>query len=229
MFKIKDEQDGSKRKKSRIVTKGFLQIPGIDFKESYSPVATDASVRIIFGISMYFAEHGDKDEWICEVFDVEAAFLNTALNIKMYIEIPECMEVLGFVRPGDREKYAIELGMLMYGNVDAALLFFKTFKGILKELGLTQSLADPCVFYKKDDSGKINLVIATHVDDSAVSGRKTVVEKFLDDFEKHLKIERLGKLKKHLGIWWEWKKDLNGQISLEGKMRKMATEIMKSY
>ncbi len=36
-----------------------------------------------------------------------AAFLNALLNITMYIEIPECMEALGFMKSGNQEEYAI--------------------------------------------------------------------------------------------------------------------------
>jgi hypothetical protein len=45
VFKIKNEHDGSIRRKTRIVTQGFSMIPGKDYTESYSPVATDVSVR----------------------------------------------------------------------------------------------------------------------------------------------------------------------------------------
>ena len=46
VFKIKDEQDGTQRFKTRIVTQGFSMIPGKDYTESFSPVATDVSVRL---------------------------------------------------------------------------------------------------------------------------------------------------------------------------------------
>ena len=88
----------------------------------------DASIRITFGIALCFMEEKDPDEWVCEIFDVEAAFLNANLKKKMYIEIPEVMVALGFVTEECREQNAIELNKSMYGNVDAALLFFKTFK-----------------------------------------------------------------------------------------------------
>jgi hypothetical protein len=43
VFKKKDEQDGSTRYKSRIVTKGYLQT-GVDYTESFAPVATDTTI-----------------------------------------------------------------------------------------------------------------------------------------------------------------------------------------
>jgi len=56
-----------------------------------------------------------------------------------------------------------------------------------------------------------------HVDDSLIGGRKWQVEEFFRQFVQYFKIERLGQLKKHLGIWWEWKEDHQlGRSLLEG-------------
>jgi hypothetical protein len=157
IFKCKDEQDGSIRRKTRIVTKGFMQIPGVDYTESFSPVATDASVRTVIGISLYYIGHEKalydiNDKWVMEVFDVEAAFLNATMGEeKVYISTPEAM----------------------------------------------------C--YKKD------------------------VEKFMNDFEKDLKIERLGSLKKHLRVWWEWLVDDQGESYLKDTMPKMIREMNKAF
>jgi len=57
-----------------------------------------------------------------------------------------------------------------------------------------------------------------------------MVEKFYEEFAEHLKIEILGKLKKHLGVWWEWKTDPNsGEVYLEASMPKMVNEIKTAY
>jgi len=96
----------------------------------------------------------------------------------------------------------------MYGNVDAAFCFFKKYSGILvDELGFTQSLSDPCIFYKHKENGHLAIVISTHVDDSLFGGWKHKLEEFYIQFMHHLKIERLGQLKKHLGVWWTWLMD----------------------
>jgi hypothetical protein len=90
----------------------------------------------------------------------------------------------------------------IYGNVNAALRFFIKYKEILKDLGMIQCEMDPCVFYRVNIQGYLELVIACHVDDSIIAGSKPVIDEYLKDFKKHLKIERLGRMKKHLGIWW---------------------------
>jgi hypothetical protein len=85
VLKRKNEQDGSIRYKSRSVTKGYMQVPGADFTESFSPVANDSTIRIGIGLTLFHEE----DNWICEAFDVTAAFFNADLDIEMYAEWPE--------------------------------------------------------------------------------------------------------------------------------------------
>jgi hypothetical protein len=84
------------------------------------------------------------------------------------------------------------------------------------------------VFYRVNIQGYLELVIACHVDDSIIAGSKPVIDEYLKDFEKHLKIKGLGRVKKHLGIWWAWKEDDRG-VYLEGSMDKMKEEIIKQY
>ena len=50
VFKIKNLHDGSVKKKARCVVQGFKQIPGVDYTESFSPVATDTAIRILIVI-----------------------------------------------------------------------------------------------------------------------------------------------------------------------------------
>ena len=71
VFKIKQEIDNSLRYKTRLCVKGFHQVPGVDFTESFSPVASGTTIVIVLLITLW----NEKKEWICEMFDVEAAFL----------------------------------------------------------------------------------------------------------------------------------------------------------
>jgi len=207
VFKIKNKQDGSEWYKARIMTKGFLMIPGVDYMESCSPVTTEVGVQCVIGISLYFINEDivqnvpTECRWILELYNVEVAFLNANLGGKMYIKILDEMVELGYVTCEEQQLYAILLDQNMYRNVDAALQFFEKYSGILvTNLSLTQSQTDLCIFFKHDKAGKLNLLISTHVDDSLIGGRKWVMEAFFEQFVEYLKIERLGKLKKHLGV-----------------------------
>ena len=239
VLKTKFEHDGSIRNKTRIVTKGFHMIPGVDYTESFSPVAMATSNRTAMVISLFFMNGRgsaklqvkcDRGKWVMEMFDVEAAFLNAKYEgkKKMFIAIPEIMEILGFVTEEDRQKYAIELMVSMYGNVDSALMFFKTYSSTLLKIGLTQSRIDPCVFFKHDDTGHLILMLCCHIDDTTISGYQNDVKEFLDEFETHLAIERLGQVRKHLGVWYEWKRDDEG-IYVVASMNKMVDEIDEAF
>jgi len=77
----------------------------------------------------------------------------------------------------------------IYSNIDAALYFFKKYSGILVDkLGFTQSLSDPCIFYKHEENGHLAIVISTYVDDSLIGGQKNKLEEFYIQFTHHLKI-----------------------------------------
>ena len=75
VFKIKNESDYLLRFKSRVVSKGYMQIPGVDYTEKFSPVATPTSVRAVLGLALWY-------RWPCELIDIEAAFLEGKLKSK---------------------------------------------------------------------------------------------------------------------------------------------------
>ena len=68
--------------KAWLVVKGYKQIPGVDFTESFSPVANDTTIRTALAIALH-------QGWIVESIDVEAAFLNADLEEEVHIEIPD--------------------------------------------------------------------------------------------------------------------------------------------
>ena len=66
--KVKHEPDYSLRYKSRVVGKGYMQIPGIDYNEKFSPVAQGSSVKVVLALVLFLF-------WGCELVHIEAAFL----------------------------------------------------------------------------------------------------------------------------------------------------------
>jgi hypothetical protein len=118
----------------------------------------------------------------------------------------------------------------MYGNVDAAIQFFKTYrKHLMEKMGMHQSLADPCVFYKKNDKGRTILIAICFVDDTLLFGLKTEIEWYKVNVRKRFEYKDLGVLRKHLGVWYELKTDEFGNCYLEATMPKKIREIIKLY
>jgi hypothetical protein len=110
----------------------------------------------------------------------------------------------------------------MYGNVDVALRFFKTYS-----LHLKQSLADLCIFYKQNKDNNTVLIMVCIVDDTLLVGTKEEVECFKEGIKKQFGYTDLGKLCKHLGVWYKEKFDENGELYLEATMPKMVNNIIK--
>src|SRR5687768_5512026 len=122
VFKRKIEVDGTTRYKSRIVSKGYMQIPGIDYTERYSPVASDTTTRII----IMFALWNHKKGWICKTIDIEAAFLEENIEEPTFMEWPPGIKELGQITEAVRKNQHIRLKKSIYGNVDSALKFHRT-------------------------------------------------------------------------------------------------------
>jgi hypothetical protein len=224
MFTKKDEHDGSVRFKARCCNKGYEAVPGKDYKESFSPVASDTSIRI--GICLYLT----YDDFKAEMIDITAAFLEGTIRVPTFIEWPDGMQDLGFASDDDMENYCIQLLKSMYGNVDAAIRFFKTYKKhLIENMFLKQSLADPCVFYKKDKSGRTTLIVICFVDDTLLLGLKTEIEWYKEGVKSRFDYTDLGELRKHLGVWYEEKMDENGERYLVATMPKKVREIIELY
>ena len=230
VFKIKNESNHTKRYKSRVVTKGYMQIPGVDYTEKFSPVATASSLRI--GLALTLHNDNEEEPWVCELVDVEAAFLEGKLKKSTYINIPQGMVELGFMTQTEFEDNCIELLGGMYGNVDAALLYFMrftTFATSQDGLKMTQSESDPCVFFRRNKQGEIDIMIIIYVDDCMLIGTQESVNETKAKLRTEFGTTEDGQLKKLLGVRYDWEKTTDGEPYIKMSMNDKADEIIDSY
>ena len=140
----------------------------------------------------------------------------------MYLEWPEEMVELGFITKEQYQNQCIKLIRSMYGNVDAALRWQRCFVETCTDkegnIKLTQSQVDPCLLYKRNDKGETTLLVVMYVDDILVSGQPKTIRWFMNEFKQKFKITELGQMKKHLGIWYDWKKDQDGEPYVRATM-----------
>jgi hypothetical protein len=95
------------RYKARLVAKGFTQIEGIDFQETFSPVARYEAIRFLLA-------HTALEDWELEAMDIKTAFLYGKLDEEIYMEQPE-----GFAKRG-QENQVCRLKKAIYGLKQAS-------------------------------------------------------------------------------------------------------------
>ncbi|KAJ9559858.1 hypothetical protein OSB04_005018 [Centaurea solstitialis] len=156
VFKKKTDMDGNVHTfKARLVAKGFTQTHGIDYDETFSPVAMLKSIRILMAISAYF----NYEIW---QMDVKTAFLNGKLTEDVYMEQPE-----GFEDPKNPNKVC-KLLKSIYGLKQASRSWNLHFDERIKEFGFTKSEFEPCVYTKFN--GRIVTFLVLYVDDILLIG-----------------------------------------------------------
>ncbi|KAK8670607.1 hypothetical protein V6N13_037225 [Hibiscus sabdariffa] len=156
VFKKKTDMDGNVQTyKGRLVAKGFRQIHGIDYDETFSPVAMIKSIRILLAVAAFH----DYEIW---QMDVKTAFLNGKLEEDVYMTQPE-----GFVAPEDARKVC-KLQRSIYGLKQASRSWNLRFNEAIQEFGFIRNEDEPCVY--KKFSGSIVSFLVLYVDDILIIG-----------------------------------------------------------
>jgi hypothetical protein len=156
VLRKKFKADGSLEKyKARLVAKGFTQQPGVDFVDTYSPVAKFTSVRIIMSIVA-------KMDLELHQLDVKTAFLNGELKEDIYMIQPE-----GFQIKGHEEK-VYKLKRSLYGLKQSSRQWYLKFHQAILEIGFKVSPLDHCV-YICNENDKFT-ILSLYVDDILLTG-----------------------------------------------------------
>ncbi|GKA43998.1 retrovirus-related pol polyprotein from transposon TNT 1-94 [Tanacetum coccineum] len=131
IFKIKlDEYGDVLKNKARLVAKGYRQEAGIDFEESFAPVARLEAIRL-------FIAHAASMNMVIFQMDVKTAFLNGELNEVVYVSQPE-----GFVNP-DHPSHVYRLKKALYGLKQAPRAWYDKLSMFLIKSGFTKGVVDP--------------------------------------------------------------------------------------
>lgn len=138
--------------KARLVARGFQQRPGVDFLDTYAPVARHDTIRIFFAIVTMLSLQTLQ-------FDVTTAFLNGDLEEEIYLD-PPC----GVRCPKGK---VLRLHKSIYGLKQSPKCWRTKFVSILADLGLHPTNADPCLFTGTFQNKWILLV--AYVDDGIIS------------------------------------------------------------
>ncbi|GJR99687.1 retrovirus-related pol polyprotein from transposon TNT 1-94 [Tanacetum coccineum] len=211
IYKVKlDEYGDVLKNKARLVAKGFRQEEGLDFEESFAPVARLEAIRI------FIANAASKNMTVYQM-DVKTAFLNGELKEEVYVHQPE-----GFVDP-ERPHHVYRPNKALYGLKQAPQAWYDTLLKFLLAHGFSKGVVDPTLFIRK--IGKHTLHVQIYVDDIifALTDPQDC-DRFSNEMGSKFQMSMMGQISFFLGL----------QISQNPRgifinQSKYANEILKKF
>ena len=146
--------------KARYVAKGYSQIQGVDYDETYSPTTRFTSIRMLL-------QKATNEGMYLHQMDVKGAYLNAPIDKDIYVQQPtgyECVDKEGTY-------LTCHLNKSLYGLKQSGRNWHTTLTDFLKSEGFKPSSVDPCIYTYKD-SHKNNIIILFWVDDIIIGSDK---------------------------------------------------------
>ncbi|GJV91422.1 retrovirus-related pol polyprotein from transposon TNT 1-94 [Tanacetum coccineum] len=211
IYKVKlDELGGILKNKARLVARGYRQEEGIDFEESFAPVARLDAIRIFLA----FAAHMNM---IVYQMDVKTAFLNGILREEVYVSQPD-----GFVDK-DNPNHVYKLKKALYGLKQAPHVWYDLLSKFLLSQEFSKGTVDPTLFIRRQ--GKDILLVQIYVDDIIfASTTPELCHQFSKIMCLKFKMSMMGKISFFLGL-----QILQSPRGIFLNQSKYALESLKKY
>nr|GEZ15541.1 retrovirus-related Pol polyprotein from transposon TNT 1-94 [Tanacetum cinerariifolium] len=187
IYKVKlDEYGDVLKNKARLVAKGYRQEEGIDFEESFAPVARIEAIHI------FIVNAASRNMTIYQM-DVKTAFLNGKLKEEVYVSQPE-----GFVDP-DHPTHVYHLKKALYGLEQAPRAWYDTLLRFLLDNNFSKGVVDPSLFTLK--TGKHILLVQIYVDDIIFALTDlTDCDMFSNEMSSKFQMSMMGQMSFFLGL-----------------------------
>jgi hypothetical protein len=187
VYTVKQNPDGKvERYKARLVAKGYTQTYGIDYDDTFAPVAKMNSVRTLISCAVNLG-------WDLFQLDVKNAFLHGDLQEEIYMHIPP-----GF-NTAQTEGKILRLCRSLYGLKQSPRAWFDRFRKVMIQMGYKQSNADHTLFYKCNMKNITILIV--YVDDIVITGDDTKsIDQLKAKLASEFEVKDLGPLRYFLGI-----------------------------
>ena len=189
VFRVKRNSDGSVDKyKARYVAKGFTQIEGLDYHDTFAPTSKPETIRLLLAL----AAQKDATLWL---MDVKAAFLQATVDEEIYVDQPPGFEQLD----SKGEKLYCRLKKSLYGLKQAGHNWNAELDKWLISQGFIRSLVDVCFYSWR--SGESFTLIVIWVDDVIICGSSiTIVNDMRKRFTSSFEMDDRGPLSWFLGM-----------------------------
>jgi hypothetical protein len=187
IYKLKFNMDGSISKhKAHLVAQGYVQQEGIDYDETFAPVARMETVRIFLSIASQL-------KLIVYQMDVKSAFLNGYLKEEVYVDQPK-----GFIIDGKEDK-VYRLKKALYGLKQAPRAWYSRIDDYLHYHGFVKCSFESVVY--KRVVGSDFIILCLYVDDLIfISTSFPLMEEFKEAMKSEFEMSDLGEMQYFLGM-----------------------------
>ena len=174
--------------KACYVAKGYSQVSGSDYHETFSPTARMSSIRVLL-------QHAVQNDMLVHQMDVKTAYLNAPIDCEIFMEQPKGYEKAG--KNGERLVY--KLRKSLYGLKQSGRNWNNMLHEYLLGENFTQSLADPCVYTRYSSKNECTIIIIW-VDDLIISASNEILlQSVKNSLSAKFKMKDLGVLSWFLG------------------------------
>nr|GEU89359.1 retrovirus-related Pol polyprotein from transposon TNT 1-94 [Tanacetum cinerariifolium] len=187
IYKVKlDELGGISKNKARLVARGYRQEEGIDFEESFSPVARLEAIWIFLAYAAY-------KNMVVYQMDVKTAFLNGNLREEVYVSQPD-----GFVDQ-DNLNHVYKLKKALYWLKQALRAWYDMLSSFLISQDFSKGSVDPTLFIRRNDNDL--LLVQIYVDDIIFAASTLeLCNLFTNLMCSKFKMSMMGKISFFLGL-----------------------------
>ncbi|EOX93870.1 Cysteine-rich RLK (RECEPTOR-like protein kinase) 8 [Theobroma cacao] len=193
VFRTKVNPNGTVNKlKAQLVVKGFAQECGVDYTDTFAPVARHDTTRLLVAPAA-------KEGWQLWHLDVKSAFLNGILEEDVYIEQPQ-----GFTKPR-KEGMVSKFNKALYSLKQAPRAWYGQIDVYLCKKGFILNDHEPTL-YIRDSGSQQQIVVFSYVDDILLTSpdisliarfKQEIIKKFI---KQEIEMTNLGLVTYFLGL-----------------------------
>ncbi|WMV38147.1 hypothetical protein MTR67_031532 [Solanum verrucosum] len=181
-----DENGTVTRNKAKLVVQGYNQEEGIDYDETFAPVARLEAIQLLIAFAIF-------KEFTLFQMDVKSAFLNGYLNEEVYVKQPP-----GFKNP-EFLNNVYKLDKVMYGLKQATRAWYERLSKFLLDHGHSRGKINNTLFLKT--IGKDLLIVQVYVDDIIFGSTNSLMtQEFVELMSGEFEISMMGELSFFLGL-----------------------------
>ena len=188
VFTPKFQADSTlERFKARLVANGYTQQQGIDYGETFAPVAKFNTVQVLIALAA-------TCEWDIRQLDVKNAFLHGELKEEVDMQLPPGYQLT------NEPNQVCKLKKALYGLKQSPRAWFSRFTKAMIDLNYHQSRGDHVLFIKHSTTGAVTLLLV-YVDDILITGGDAAeIHRLITTLSGQFEMKELGQLRYFLGI-----------------------------